>query len=547
MGGGGIAGTKRLAGASTPSRDVRPREASGVIATARLSEGDNERDAELAAVFDVVGDGVILADGAGRVLALNAQAERMTGWTANEARGRPLDEVFHVRRVACSPESSARIDTLRDAASWPRAVLVCRDGSERAIAEHALPLRSERGFGLIAAFRDVTLQSRLEAEVNRQQRLEAAGLLVGGVAHDLRNMLSAALARLAAAQGPSDWVASRLQEIEATLRSATGLTTQLLGLARGGGPAELETSSVEEVVADAAAIGLSGSGVRAKLNVTPEAARVVVSRGALLRVLQNLLVNAAEAMPEGGTVQVHATLRRGLASAEAGDGALLVVRVIDSGPGIPRERLERIFDPYFTTKPRGSGLGLMIVQTLVSQAGGWVEVESTLGRGTTFQVLLPIERALGEAAPGPPVVPCPIHGLRVLLVEDDELLRELAEEMLTALGCVTAAASGAEEALLLFDAERTHQPQPFDALLIDGVLRGGVGGHACLQRLRKAGCDARAVLASADGATGWREGGFQGYLSKPFDRDRLRLALASVLWGANTRRSTRAPPPGPAR
>jgi len=394
---------------------------------------------------------------------------------------------------------------------------------------------------------DVTDRVRAEADRLVLSKLESTGILAGGIAHDFNNllttmMLGADLARSDPGLRPDGREA--LEEVVQAIRAARELTQQLIIFSRGGEPVR-RLADLERLVREAVSLALTGATVSSRLAVAPGLWPAQVDEGQIGQVVRNLVLNAREAMPAGGTVSVG--LRNVTLSAadpaELAAGPYLELTVSDSGPGIAPEVLPRIFDPYFSTKDRGKqkgmGLGLTICHSVVQKHGGAISAGHAEGGGALFRVLLPPRPgAAVEAGDAPHAsAPARFRG-RVLVMDDEEGLRRGLAASLEQLGCSAVQAADGKEALAQFVAAR-EAGDPFDLTILDLTVRDGMGGLETLGRLREVDPRAAAVLMSgftgSDALLEPARHGFRDALRKPFDLAALRAVLARNL-------PARAPP-----
>ena len=308
-----------------------------------------------------------------------------------------------------------------------------------------------------------------------------------------------------------------LGAVEAALkasRQAAGLPRQLMTLSKGGAPMKTRAVELASLVKSAAEFCLAGSNVRAEVELSPDLGRVDVDQGQITQVLNNLLINAVQAMPDGGRVRIEAARRPG-----RGGGVWAVIAIEDEGPGMSKEMLGRIFDPFFTTRNTGSGLGLTTAHSVVQRHGGFMNVSSEVGRGSRFEVWL---QASGEGAVRPEThvrSSVSTGALRVLILDDEGEVQDVLAKVLSVQGhrttCVKSAARAVSECELALTCG-----EPFDVALLDVTLPGGGGGSRTLMRLRDIQPDLPAVVMS--GYSGERDiaayesRGFQGVLIKPF-------------------------------
>jgi PAS domain S-box-containing protein len=400
------------------------------------------------------------------------------------------------------------------------------------------PLRAERGevIGVLTAGRDIRERKRLEAELVRAQKLESVGILAGGIAHDFNNLLTAILGNISLARteardkGEKD-IEDILTTAERASMRAADLTRQLLTFARGGAPVK-KTVSIAGSLPEWVEFALRGSNVRCQFAIAGDLWPVHADEGQISQVLHNLVLNARQAMPAGGAIRLAATnvtLRASLATLSPGRYVEMVLA--DDGTGIPEEHLPKIFDPYFTTRQKGSGLGLATAYSIIKNHQGYIEVESTLGQGATFRIYLPAAEQTKVKEQAAENVPLAGHG-RVLAMDDEPALRALAQRVLKRSGYdVEVAADGAEAVEIYRQAQEAGQP--FDLVVLDLTVPGGMGGLAALQKLREINSQVKAVVSSgystdpvmAEAA----RYGFQGVIAKPYRWDQFCQVVQDVL------------------
>jgi PAS domain S-box-containing protein len=508
--------------------------------TARVAAEDAlaaERE-RLAVTLRSIADGVASTDAVGRVTFLNEAAEQLTGWSAQAAVGRPLAEVFapldEKTRSPVTLPGLAEVRPGQPLAGGRPLRLVARDGSERLIAGNIAAVRDRAGDGVVVVFRDVTETTRAEEELRTVERLESVGLLAGGIAHDFNNLLAGIFGNLTLArlELPADSPAvERLEAAERAALRARGLTRQLLTFARGGAPVRRLTR-IGPLLADWTTFPLRGARSRAELDIAADLWPVEVDADQLSQVVGNLVLNADQAMPGGGVVTVSA---RNVPSGELPDGLLpagptVEIAVRDQGSGIPAENLRRVFDPYFTTKPSGSGLGLTTCQAIVRKHDGHLRVESPAGEGATFRLYLPalptetvVADDAAAAAPG--------RG-RVLVMDDDESVRDVCQAMLTRLGYETATVPDGADAIARYVQAR-EAGRPFDVVLVDLTVPGGMGGQDTARALLAIDAQVRTVAVSGYSshavAADCAAYGFRGFVEKPFTVAALARAVRDAL------------------
>jgi len=488
-----------------------------------------------------IGDAVIATDVDGVVVMLNPVAARLTGWVSNEAIGQPLDKVFQIldERSGNPCENpvdrvlrSGNIETLAS-----RTTLITRDGTRRRIADSAAPIRVAEGttLGVILVFRDIGERLRTEQELLKVRKLESLGVLAGGIAHDFNNILAAILGYTGLAQlesGLSDAQRSRLQEIEKAANRACGLTQQLLTFSKGGEPVK-QIASIASVIQDSAEFVLRGTNVHCIYAFDDELWSVEIDQGQISQVIQNLIINAAQAMPAGGVIEVTgANYSKRTDNTLLPAGKYVRIRIHDQGIGIPAELCERIFDPYFTTKQEGSGLGLAISHSIISRHNGRISVESAPGTGTTFTIDLPAT----TRQPLPPVermAAAPDDSeARILVMDDDEMMRELASEILELAGYRVTTVRDGNEALAQYS-DAAGSGTPFDLVMLDLTVRGGMGGRETVRTILELDPEARIIVASGYSndqvMAQYREYGFRAAIAKPYEVAAFTATVAKVL------------------
>ena len=476
-----------------------------------------------------IGEGVIASDTAGNVLLMNHVAESLTGWTRKEAAGKPLRDVFRLRGGESSRFTSGEI-----APKGPLSLLA-ESGEERLIEATGAPIRDRQGGiqGTILVFRDVTEKVRTEEELLLGRKLESLGILAGGIAHDFNNLLVGIIGNISLAKemvDPEKRVHQRLAEAERASAKAKELAARLLAFSKGGKPIRREIS-VPEAVRDAAVLATRGTRCRCEFQVQEGLWAAFADAGQIGQVINNLAINAVQAMPSGGTIRLsmeNLPVRDGeIPHVKA--GRYVKVVVADEGTGIPAEILPKIFDPYFTTKEKGSGLGLTTCYSILKSHGGNIFAQSAPGAGTSFHLYIP---ATGEAAreesPEREQAVMPGTG-RVLLMDDEEMVLEVAGEMLAHLGYQGSPARNGGEAVAIY----AREEGAFDAAILDLTVPGGMGGKEAASLILGRYPSARLIVSSgySDDPVMASPGeyGFAGVVAKPYKIADLSRVLRQVL------------------
>ncbi len=471
-----------------------------------------------------IGEGVIATDREGRVVLMNQVAETLTGWTQEEALGRPVSKVLCLVHESTRKSCDNRVEKViqkRKVLSLPaHAMLLARDGAERVLSGTAAPIIDQVGqvIGVVLVFQDITLRRQTEAELQKMEKLSSVGIL-----HDFNNILTGILGNISLAMlsiPPEGQAFRRLTEAEQATLRARDLVQQLLTFAKGGAPVK-EISSLEEIIRDSATFACRGSQVRCVFSFPKDLWPAEVDPGQISQVIQNLVINAIQAMPTGGAITIsteNVTLKEDQ-GVPLPAGRYLKIKIEDQGIGIPADYLPKIFDPYFSTKQKGSGLGLTTAYSIIKNHDGYIAVNSTLGVGTTFTIYLP-----STAKRAKPLSQTAVSYLhkgqgRILVMDDDPGVRRVAGKILDHLGYEVEFAEDGTEAIAKYQ-EACAAGRPFDLVIMDLTIPGGMGGKEALQALRQIDPSTRAVVSSgyADDPimTHYEDYGFCGVIKKPY-------------------------------
>jgi two-component system cell cycle sensor histidine kinase/response regulator CckA len=480
--------------------------------------------------------GIEMFDGAGRVVAANGALLRMLGYEADELRGKHWRDFTHPDDRDLDLDRFGEMFAHRRSHHELEKRYLHKDGHAVLVRLTAFAPDDAEQF-LIGVVEDITERRELEEQLRRAQRMEAVGQLAGGVAHDFNNLLTAIVSYcdLAAGSLPEnadERVRSSIDGIRGAADRASDLTRQLLAFGRRQ-VLELEPVDVNAVIAEHASMlaRLIGEDVDVRLALDPDASTVTMDKGQLVQVLMNLAVNARDAMPSGGTLTIeteNVELDRAPTTTGIVSGPHVLVAVSDTGAGMDAETTRRIFEPFFTTKEpgKGTGLGLSTVLGIVEQSGGRVSVYSEPGVGTTFKTYLP---AVGTA-PRPSAAPAPVArptgAERILLVEDNDAVRDPLCSLLADLGYDVVAAAGPVGALTLADADEID-------LLVTDVVMPAMNGRELAEALRPGHPEMKVLYISgytddAVIARGIVQPGI-AFLQKPFGADRLAAKVRELL------------------
>ncbi|MBU1486559.1 response regulator [bacterium] len=511
-----------------------------------LEELVKERTEEIAAekerlsvTLRSIGDGVITTDTQGKVVLINKVAEELTGLRMEEAAGRPLTEIFRIinekTREPCEDPVRKVLETGEIIGLANDTVLMAKDGTERIIADSGSPIRDKQSkiIGAVLVFRDVTEKRKTQEEFQRTERLESIGLLAGGIAHDFNNILSAILlnAQVAKMSAKED-AAKYLEGIEKGIHRAASLTHQLLTFAKGGAPIK-EAVTISELLIESAEFALHGSNTRPVFFLADNLFSTEIDRAQISQVINNLVINADQAMPEGGIIEIK--VENVISGKEEGlpleleKGKYVRISIKDTGVGIPREEFAKVFDPYWTTKHKGSGLGLTTVFSIIKKHDGYITLDSELGVGTTFYLYLPAckEKVSLEKEEAEQMI---LKGEgRILLMDDEEAILETTGEVLRELGYEVEIAKDGDEAINLYKKARI----PFDLIIMDLTVPGGMGGKEAIKKLKEIDPGVKAIVSSGYSndpvMADFTKYGFCQVAAKPYNIKELSQVLRKAL------------------
>src|SRR5208283_2055165 len=445
-----------------------------------------------------IGDGVITTDTRGAIVIMNRVAEELTGWTQGEAEGKPLGTVFTIvsemTREPCENPVAEVLATgaITELANY--ALLTSRDGSERVIADSGAPITDRDGktIGVVLVFRDMTEKQKTMDAIQRAARLDSLGVLAGGIAHDFNNLLTGLFGYVELARSVSK-DARAIEYLEATMATmnrARALTLQLLTFAKGGAPAQKITPLVP-FIQETVQFALSGANVACRFSLGEDVWPCNIDKNQIAQVIDNIVINAQQAMPNGGFIEIAARN----VSADEGEypslskGQYVRVSIKDQGIGIPKDVMPRIFDPFYTTKTKGSAFHVYLPSSTEAAAVNAATIIRQKGSGT------------------------------VIVVDDEEVVRNTVRRMVEALGFTVVCKGDGGEAIDFYVRE-SKAGQRFVAMILDLTIRGGMGGKETVAEIRKLDKELPMFVASgyADDPVMRNpvEYGFTGSIGKPF-------------------------------
>jgi PAS domain S-box-containing protein len=470
-------------------------------------------------------DGRLLFTGA------NPAADQILGIDHDQLIGMTIEKAFPTLVDTDIPNRYR--DVCLNGKAWQEEQVHYKDNRiEGAFETHAY--QSEPG-KMAVFFQDVTAKSRMEEELQKMQKLESVGILAGGIAHDFNNLLTAILGNISMAklfsQTDMNKVLERLKDAENASLRARDLTQQLLTFSKGGAPVK-SAASITDIIKDSTSFMLSGSNVNCDMQFQDDTWPVSIDEGQISQVIQNVIKNADQAMPEGGTVTVRAENR----TVHENDtlplrtGNYVHLTIGDQGVGILKKHLNKIFDPYFSTKQEGSGLGLAACYSIIKNHDGLITAESEVDTGTTFHIYLPSS----DSEPELKVLPKKKtlrSGEKILIMDDDEDVLSVAVNMLNLMGYTTDTAHDGSEAITRYR-QALEDGQPFDGVLLDLTIPGGMGGQETIQQLLLIDPEVKAIVSSGYAndpiMAEYTKYGFHGVAIKPYDMEHLGQILRNL-------------------
>ena len=475
----------------------------------------------------------------GNFLSVNDLACEYIGYTKEEFLGLRVWDVLKddsKEKVIERTEKMLKGEPVPQLAEYE---IITKDGREICVLVNArIEYENDKPVKTTTVAHDVTEKKRLEQELLKAQKLESLGVLAGGIAHDFNNFLSGIMGNISLAKLEADQGEDILESLDEALRvtsRASALTRQLLVFSKGGAPVK-KTASISEVLKDTAVFALRGSKVKCEFDIADDLWPVKVDLGQFSQVLHNLALNAVQAMPQGGTIHLYAgnstlAARSGL-PLEAGRYVRISIR--DEGLGIPEAHLSKVFDPYFTTKHRGSGLGLTMTYTTIQAHNGHIAIDSEMGKGTTIRIYMPASYEELVESEDRSVRLKKGEG-KILVMDDDEAIRNVTEKILLELGYDVSCASDGAETIVLYQ-EAARSGRPYDAIIMDLTIPGGMGGKETIRQLLSFDPQVTAIVSSGYSndpiMSDFKKYGFRGVATKPYRIEKLSWVLHDVLMEA---------------
>ena len=510
------------------------------ITERKQAEEDLQRSkALLRKVLDTVPNYICAKDLDGRFLLVNNELAAFYGTTVDKMTG-----VLHADMCEDEEELKAMLVADHEVIESGKPQLIPEesmknpDGSVTYLETIKVPFAIFGDPAVLIMSRDITERKELEEERNKAAKLESIGLLAGGIAHDFNNILTAILGNVSLANILADEDLKKtkaiLVEAEKSILSARDLTGQLLTFSKGGEPIK-KTIILSDMIKEVTEFSLRGSNVKCWYDIAENLWPCKVDEGQIDQTIRNLVINADQAMSDGGIITVLAgNVTVGPEdSLPLAEGRYVKLTIKDQGLGIPEKHLSKIFDPYFTTKQKGSGIGLATCYSIVKRHDGLIAVESERDIGTTFHTYLPASSELVEAKAERKAYVSEITG-KILIMDDEPALVEVVSKILEQIGCVAEAASDGAEAVRLYK-KAMKSGQPFNAVILDLTVPGGMGGQETIKKLLEIDPEVKAIVSSGYSndpvLANFREYGFSSVVTKPYRIDELQEVLQGVMQG----------------
>ena len=537
--------TRQLSEANHKLQQTNEELAREIAERMRTEEVLREKETHYRLLTENASDVVWKVDSGYRFTYVSPADERLRGYRAEEVIGHHVFELFDEEGIATLKKVALQRQELerrgvQSATMVFEALHRCKDGRWLWAEISSTPERDAQGTitGYYGITREITGRKEREDEQLKMEKLESLGVLAGGIAHDFNNILTGIMGNISYAQmlmDASHHSYKPLTEAEKASKRAGDLARQLLTFARGGQPVK-KVVSIQQLVNEAASLALSGSNVKGTIDVPAAIHAIEADEGQLNQVVHNIIINATQAMPGGGTLWIAArneTLADGNHLGLPG-GAYVRITFTDQGCGIADADLKRIFDPYFTTKTSGNGLGLALAHSIVNRHGGHIGARSAPGKGTTFIIHLPsIGETNAHQQSDPVALTGGVHaGGSILVMDDEELIRDLTTATLKHLGYQATTCGCGAEAIELYKAALASGA-PFSAVILDLTIPGGMGGRETADQIL--GVDQHACLIVSSGysddpiMSDYRAYGFCGAMAKPYNVAAFGQLLSSLL------------------
>jgi len=491
--------------------------------------------------FELANDGLLVIQ-ENIIVDLNPAFSKLCGFNFDELAGRPLETILDDKAHGIS-EAITELDAAENVRIEPkRTNLLHRMGYPVAVRVQAAAVRHRNRQAALLIAEDLSPELKTANELQKARQLESIAALSGGIAHDYNNLLTVIIGNISLIQttvGKVDRLSPLLAEVAEAASIAKSLTRKLITFSKGGAPCK-KAADIVSILKNTTEFSLSGSNVVARFQFASDLAKVDVDKTQIGQAIHNLVMNAREAMPAGGALTVRAE-NRWIDNSGYGipPGPHVWIGIEDEGCGIDSEHLDRVFDPYFSTKQRGNqkgmGLGLSICRSIVQKHNGFLGIDSADGRGTLAEILLPAskEALRDDPADSKDCRTEPFQGSgRILVMDDEEMILKLSALILQRLGYEAEFSRRGEEAVERYR-QALQEGARFDAVILDLTVRGGMGGLQAMRHLQKIDAGVKALVSSGYSNSPVmaepQRYGFSGVVVKPYDLQSLSESLHNLL------------------
>ena len=500
-----------------------------------------EREENLKITLNSIAEGVIVTDTQGKILRVNPSATKFLNMSKDDLVGENINELISCRdydskkdlicpvlRVLEEQRGISHKDTIEIVTKFNTTIPVDLTASPIKPSSNPQDIK-----GVVIVFNDISEKIKREEYKLNLEKMRSISVLAGGIAHDFNNMLmgifgNIELAKMKLAKDSPAY--ERLEASSAMLEKARGLTSQLLTFAKGGDPV-FEPMDLESTIKETIKFHLSGSNVKPVLDIDPDLWMLKGDKSQIVQVISNIVINAKEAMPNGGKLYVEV---RNILDKSHKYYSHIKITIRDEGVGIPDKYLNRIFEPYFTTKQMGSGLGLAIVYSIIKKHKGHIEVYSTPGEGTTFIIYLPAimaSKKLYEDKKSLTEITEKIKG-KVLVMDDEDMIAELCKIVLEDMGLLVDICRSGEEVISQYE-NAINKGEKYDLVIMDLTIPGGMGGKEAINKILEIDPHVKAIVSSGYSndpvMNNFSKYGFSGRLVKPFKLDDLKKEVLNIL------------------
>lgn len=499
----------------------------------------NREKEKLSITLRSISDAVIVTDVKGLIQYCNNAAEILLDVTGKDIMDKHINGIMHLYQKNGEPVNDLlEFGNESSGVTLPEDLLLLDNSNFQKHIEGDVTKINDlynQISGYVIILRDVSEKKRIEEERLRTIKLDSVGILAGGIAHDFNNILTAILGNISLARfilKGEDHVQTILLEAEKASDRAKGLTHQLLTLSKGGSPVKMDTS-IEQLIRDTAEFVLRGSNVSCEFNIPKDFPNIEIDEGQINQVLNNLIINAVQSMPSGGKIIISGDI---VMVGEGNpyylnNGKYIKIAIRDFGSGIPPENIPKIFDPYFTTKETGHGLGLATSYSIIKNHGGHIEVESTLNNGTAFTFYLPAKcSGKNEVMPESYSINENLN-IRILVLEDEENITTFLKEFFIQFNYKADFTNEGSKTVKLY--KEAMKSQKYDIVMLDLTIPGGQGGKDTMAELLKIDKSVKGIVCSGYSndsiMADYRHYGFQACMVKPYQIENLNKTIQSVI------------------